>query len=63
VDKYPKSQTASDALYWRAWASYQLGRDRRNKEYFDQALQAIDQLQESIQRRRVSPMRATCARG
>ena len=46
VDKYPKSQTASDALYWRAWASYQLGRDRHNKEYFDQALQAIDQLQD-----------------
>jgi HEAT repeat protein len=46
VDKYPKAQTASDALYWRAWASYQLGRDRHNKEYFDQALQAIDQLQE-----------------
>jgi HEAT repeat protein len=45
VEKYPKSQKASDALYWRAWASYQLGRDRHNKEYFDAALEAIDELQ------------------
>src|SRR3954470_11825381 len=45
VDKYPNSQKAADALYWRAWASYRLGLDRHNRSYFDGALQAIDQLQ------------------
>ena len=32
VEKYPKSSSAGDALYWRAWAAYQLGRDRHNKD-------------------------------
>jgi HEAT repeat protein len=46
VERYPKSSSASEALYWRAWASYQLGRDRNNKQYFESALQAISQLQQ-----------------
>jgi HEAT repeat protein len=47
ADKYPKSPSASEALYWRAWAAYQLGRDRHNKDYFASALQSIDQLQQN----------------
>ena len=47
TDKYPKSSSASDALYWRAWAGYQLGRDRHNKSYFESALEAIEVLQQN----------------
>ena len=32
VDKYPKSSSAGDALYWRAWALYQLGDSDRQQE-------------------------------
>jgi HEAT repeat protein len=45
VDKYPNSAQAGDALYWRAWALYHLGVDRRNKPDLDDALQAIDDQQ------------------
>ena len=47
AEKYPKSSSASDALYWRAWAAYQLGRDRHNKSYFESALESIEQLQQN----------------
>ena len=45
VDKYPKSDKAGEALYWRAWALNRLGVDRRNKADLDDALEAVDQLQ------------------
>jgi HEAT repeat protein len=42
ADKYPKSSRAGDALYWRAWALYQLGNSNRNKSDLDDALAALD---------------------
>lgn len=45
VDKYPKSDKAGEALYWRAWALNRLGTDRRNKSDLDDALGAVDRLQ------------------
>jgi HEAT repeat protein len=45
VDRYPTSTKAGEALYWRAWAQYQLGMDRHSKSYLDMALASIDQLQ------------------
>lgn len=47
VDKYPKSDKAGEALYWRAWALNRLGSDRRSKSDLDDALSAIDQLQKN----------------
>jgi HEAT repeat protein len=52
VERYPSSTRAGEALYWRAWAQYQLGMDRHNKAYLDMALQAIDQLQSRFARSR-----------
>lgn len=45
VDRYPSSTRAGEALYWRAWAQFQLGADRHNKDYLNAALATIDQLQ------------------
>ena len=42
ADKYPKSSLAGDALYWRAWALYQLGNSNRTKADLDEALAALD---------------------
>jgi HEAT repeat protein len=42
VDKYPSSARAGDALYWRAWALYQLGNTNRSKPELDDALAALD---------------------
>jgi HEAT repeat protein len=47
VDKYPKSDKAGDALYWRAWSLNRLGVDRQNKSDLDDALAAIDLLQKA----------------
>lgn len=44
VDKYPKSDKAGEALYWRAWALNRLGTSRRSKADLDDALQAVDRL-------------------
>jgi HEAT repeat protein len=45
VSNYPKASNAGDALYWRAWALYHLGVDRRSKADLDDALEAIDRQQ------------------
>jgi HEAT repeat protein len=42
VDKYPKSERAGDALYWRAWALYQLGNSNRTKPDLEEALASLD---------------------
>jgi len=42
VDKYPSSARAGDALYWRAWALYQLGNSNRSKPELEEALTALD---------------------
>jgi HEAT repeat protein len=47
VSKYPKSDAAPSALYWRAWALYHIGLDRHTKSDLDDALKAIDELQKS----------------
>ncbi len=41
-DKYPSSSHAGDALYWRAWALYQLGNTNRSKSDLDEALTSLD---------------------
>lgn len=45
VDKFPKSDKAGDALYWRAWSLHKLGVERRSKADLDEALTAIDKQQ------------------
>jgi HEAT repeat protein len=50
VDRYPSSARASEALYWRAWAQYQLGADRHSKEYLNAALETVDQFQSKYPR-------------
>jgi len=50
VDRYPSSVRASEALYWRAWAQYQLGADRHSKEYLNAALETVDRLQSKFPR-------------
>ncbi len=50
ADKYPQSEVASDALYWRAWSLHRLGTDRRNSRDLDDALDAIDRLEKSYPR-------------
>jgi len=47
VSKYPNSVAAPNALYWRAWALYHIGMDRRTKSDLDDALASIDKLQAS----------------
>lgn len=42
VDRYPASDRAGDALYWRGWSLYQVGSSSRNKTDLDAALAAID---------------------
>jgi HEAT repeat protein len=42
VDKYPSSARAGDALYWRAWALYQLGNTNRSKPDLEEALATLD---------------------
>jgi HEAT repeat protein len=42
VDKYPKSERVGDALYWRAWALYQLGNTNRSKPDLEEALASLD---------------------
>jgi HEAT repeat protein len=46
ADRYPQSKPASDALYWRAWSLHRLGVDRRNQRDLDDAMSAIDRLEE-----------------
>jgi HEAT repeat protein len=43
VDKYPSSDRAGDALYWRAWSLYHAGADARTKSDLDEALASLDQ--------------------
>jgi tetratricopeptide (TPR) repeat protein len=45
VSKYPKSDAAPGALYWKAWALYHLGMDRHTKSDLDDALAAVERLQ------------------
>jgi HEAT repeat protein len=45
VDKYPKSQYAGDALYWRAWSLWKTGVARRSKSDLDDALTALNRQQ------------------
>src|SRR5689334_7108231 len=52
VDGYPTSSKAGESLYWRAWAQYRLGVERRNKEYLNSALESIEQLQSKFPRSR-----------
>ncbi|HKO14858.1 MAG TPA: HEAT repeat domain-containing protein [Gemmatimonadaceae bacterium] len=40
TEQYPKSEYAGDALYWRAWALFQLGRQQDR----DAALAALDRM-------------------
>jgi tetratricopeptide (TPR) repeat protein len=47
VTKYPKSDAAPSALYWRAWALYHIGLDRHTKNDLDDALKSIDELQKT----------------
>lgn len=42
ADKYPSSPRAGDALYWRAWALYQIGNGNRSKSDLDDALASLD---------------------
>ncbi|HEX7018702.1 MAG TPA: HEAT repeat domain-containing protein [Gemmatimonadaceae bacterium] len=42
VTRYPQSKSAGDALYWRAWSLYQLGRDGRNLSDLDAARASLD---------------------
>jgi tetratricopeptide (TPR) repeat protein len=42
VDKYPSSEHAGDALYWRAWSLYQLGRGNGTKADLDEALASVE---------------------
>jgi HEAT repeat protein len=42
VDRYPQSKPAGDALYWRAWALFRLGRDGHNAADLDEARATLD---------------------
>lgn len=42
VDQYPSAKPAGDALYWRAWSLFQLGRDGRNLSDLDEARATLD---------------------
>jgi HEAT repeat protein len=50
VDRYPSSTRVGEALYWTAWAQYQLGTNRHSKDYLSAALASIDQLQTKFPR-------------
>ena len=50
VDKYPKSERVGDALYWRAWALYQLGNTNRTKPDLEEALASLDRYTSSYGR-------------
>jgi HEAT repeat protein len=52
VTRYPSSTRASEALYWRAWAQYQLGLDRHTRDYLDAALGSVDELREKFPKSR-----------
>jgi HEAT repeat protein len=41
VTQYPKADRAGEALYWRAWALYQLGSQNRNRADLDEAIQTL----------------------
>jgi tetratricopeptide (TPR) repeat protein len=43
VDRYPSSPNVGLALYWRAWALYHIGIDRRSKADLNDALASIQQ--------------------
>jgi HEAT repeat protein len=47
VDRYPKSQYAGDALYWRGWSLWKIGVERRSRSDLDGALAAINKQQAS----------------
>jgi len=42
VDKYPKSEKAGDALYWRAFSLHKYGVEQRDKASLSEALAAVD---------------------
>jgi HEAT repeat protein len=42
VDDYPKADHAGDALYWRAWSLYQIGRDSKSRGDLDEAYASIE---------------------
>lgn len=42
VDKYPSSDHAGDALYWRAWSLFQLGKSNGTKADLDEALASVE---------------------
>ncbi len=46
ANKYPDAKNASDALYWRAWSLHRSGVDRRSSRDLDDALDAIDRLEQ-----------------
>jgi TolA-binding protein len=43
VDRYPSSSNVGLSLYWRAWALYHIGIDRRSKADLSDALASIQQ--------------------
>lgn len=47
IDKYPSSSRVGDALYWRAWALYQLGNANRDRSDLDEALASLDRYNRS----------------
>jgi HEAT repeat protein len=42
VDRYPAAPKAEDALYWRAWALFRIGRDSRSTADLDDARATLD---------------------
>lgn len=48
VDRYPDSKPAGDALYWRAWSLYQLGRDGRNLSDLADARASLDRYMSNV---------------
>jgi hypothetical protein len=62
VDKYPKSTPAGDALYWRAWAAYQLGGSGTTRITSSRLSNRSSFSKRTIRKRRASPTREICAR-
>jgi HEAT repeat protein len=42
TEKFPRSELAGDAMYWRAWALYKFGSNNRTKPDLDDAMTALD---------------------
>ncbi len=57
VDRYPRSDYAGDALYWRAWSLYRLAQQGGSRRFLDDARASLDRQQKDY------PKAATVADG